>query len=206
MTAAPHFGFEATLDPRFRIIGVDEVGRGALAGPVVAGAVYLGRRLDWAGLGINDSKKLSALKRVQLDNLIREQALGWGIGVVDVATINRVGIVRATERAMRQAVSCIRGEGKFLLIDAFPLKYTRGVGLKNQLAIIKGDEQSLSIAAASIIAKVYRDELMVKLHERFPDYEWANNKGYGTKKHLEALAVLGVSRWHRPLFVRGIIC
>lgn len=189
------------IDRKYVVLGVDEVGRGALAGPVVAAAVCLGSLNNWDSIGLNDSKKLSPKKRQELSKIIRREAAGWGIGEASASYIDRYGIVKATARAMRQAVRNCRQNHIFLLIDAFHIKYVPGVGLKNQMPIIKGDEKSLSIAAASIIAKVHRDNLMSKLHKKYPRYHWRDNKGYGTADHIKALKTSGTCRLHRRCFM-----
>lgn len=223
----PNFKFEMDVNKKGQhtVVGVDEVGRGALAGPVVAGAVCLVSRpffraqssegrepalpadrheKMWGELGINDSKKLSPNKRRELDKIIRRQAVAWGIGEASAAYIDRYGIVSATAKAMRQAVKNCHQANVYLLIDAFHVKYVPGVGLKNQKAIIKGDEKSLSIAAASIIAKVHRDRLMDTLHKKYPRYHWRANKGYGTSDHVKAIKRLGPCRLHRRSFMLKI--
>lgn len=200
----PNFRFEREISKKGHhiILGVDEVGRGSLAGPVVASAVCLdGREKYWQDLGINDSKKLSPKRRQVLAKIIRKEALGWGIGEASASYIDRHGIVKATARAMRQAVKNCRRSHVFLLIDAFNVKYVPGIGLKNQLAIIKGDEKSLSIAAASIIAKVHRDKMMTRLGKIYPRYHWQKNKGYGTPMHIGALKKHGPCRLHRKCFM-----
>ena len=126
----------------------------------------------------------------------------WGVGEVGVGVINKVGIGRATQMAMRKALRRFAPQGKvFLLVDAFHIKYLRGIGLKNQKAIIHGDQKSISIAAASILAKVYRDNLMRKLAKIHPQYGWGRNKGYGTKEHQKAIIKYGLTRLHRKKFV-----
>lgn len=202
----PDFNYEELCLSKV-VIGVDEVGRGALAGPVVAAAVYLPIRPEfWLSLGIDDSKRLTPKKREELAEIIKEKAI-WGIGEVNVAYINSRGIVKATEKAMRSAVAqvvskCLNQQC-YILIDAFHVKNVPGVGLKNQQAIIKGDQKSISIAAASIIAKVYRDNLMTKLHTISNIYGWKDNKGYGTKKHLTAIGKLGITKLHRKNFIHA---
>lgn len=310
----PDFKFEEKLwDEGYKIVvGVDEVGRGAWAGPVVAGAVvfkalviarspadggvntvtkqslyrlprssHLFRaRNDIFSLGIDDSKRLTAKRREKLARIIKKEALAYGLGEADVATINRVGIVRATEMAIRRAVADAReklstkhkeprskeapnsksqtgykNEIDFLLVDAFYVPHLKGlpVGRKKssrgkrgipmelgekdgilpfrrfaprsqndrvgdrvkdglgltfafasagkQKAIIHGDRRSITIAAASIIAKVYRDKMMVGLSKKYRGYGFEKNKGYGTKKHQEGIEKLGVTRVHRKRFV-----
>lgn len=222
----PNFKFERETGKKrhHAVLGVDEVGRGALAGPVVAGAVCIGtaeffraRALRmtarekssasppfWESLGINDSKKLSPKKRRELDKIIRREAVAWGIGEASAAYIDRYGIVKATAKAMRQAVKNCHKTQVYLLIDAFHIKYVPGVGLKNQKPIIKGDEKSLSIAAASIIAKVHRDEMMNRLHKKYPRYHWRENMGYGTPDHIKAIKKYGPCRLHRKKFILKI--
>ncbi len=188
------------------VVGLDEVGRGAFAGPVVVGAVVfknhktLPKKLD----KINDSKKLSAITRETLTPLIKRHATGFAISQVSVRVINKIGIGKATEMAFRRAISQIRqnlkGQKIFILIDGFEIKYIRGIGLKNQKAIIKGDQKSVSIAAASIIAKTYRDSQMDKLHIKFPVYSFLQNKGYGTEKHRKAIKTHGLCKEHRTSF------
>lgn len=199
------------------VIGVDEVGRGALAGPVVAGAVAIsnlplgltrGKQFsNWETLGIDDSKKLTVKKREELAKIIKRNAF-WGIGEVGVVTINKIGIVKATEKAMRIAVAKINQRKAFVLIDAFHVKYIPGVGLSNQKAIVRGDQKALSIAAASIIAKVHRDKILYRLYKNYKHYKcykWNKNKGYGTADHIKAVKKHGVTRHHRLAFVKNII-
>ena len=209
----------------FLVLGIDEVGRGALVGPVVAAAVAFFKNPPigeffkkeerwWQEKGLNDSKLLSPGKREELAKLIKKVSLSWGIGQATAGEIDRKGIVWATQKAMRQAVARAtkRLELKadrqlFLLIDAFHIKYVPGIGLKNQRAIIKGDQRSLSIAAASILAKVYRDRLMVRLANKYPFYRrfnWEQNKGYGTRAHWQAILRWGVSRYHRKSYLKRI--
>jgi len=195
------------------VIGIDEVGRGSLAGPVVAGACCLKDQIfaDLVlRLGIDDSKRLKAMRRMELSKIIKKY-FQWGIGEADVIEINRWGIVRATGRAMRRAlknfqfpISNFQNNQKyFMLVDGFPVKYLPG-GLKRQTAIIRGDQKSVTIAAASIIAKVYRDRLMIKLAREYPDYKWERNKGYGTGFHRRIIIKNGISLYHREKFIGGI--
>ncbi len=244
----PTFSFEQLLWKKGSslVIGVDEVGRGALAGPVVAGAAAVkvwsmkngvsGIRkniniqntpykiLDTIlSLSIDDSKRLSARQRETLVPHI-EHYFYCATGEASVAEINRYGIVSATQKAMRRAirnlvcsmqyfVSGIKKNGtmqntknvSFLLIDGkFSLPYCLGLPITRQQAIIKGDQQSISIAAASIIAKVYRDDLMQRLAREYPNHEWQTNKGYGTKRHLQAIQERGITSMHRQGFVSGM--
>lgn len=186
------------------IAGVDEVGRGPLAGPVVAAAVVLPE--DFDVLGINDSKKVTEKKREELFPVIKEKALGYGIGVVDERTIDEINILEATKVAMKMAVENLQldlrekcgGEVEHLLIDALVLK---NVDIP-QTDIVKGDAKSISIASASILAKVTRDHMMVEYDSIYPGYEFASNKGYGTKAHYEGLDKLGICPVHRVSFLK----
>ncbi len=177
-----------------RIAGIDEAGRGPLAGPVVAAAVILPRRCRL--LGINDSKQLSAKDREQVYAAILEQAVGVGIGSADVAEIDQLNILEATRLAMRRAVDQLSPHPDYLLIDAVPIPEFK----VPTRPIIKGDSLSVSIAAASIMAKVTRDRLMAKYHETFPEYGFLSHKGYGTAEHLERLARHGPCSIHRRTF------
>lgn len=246
------------------VIGVDEVGRGSWAGPVVAAAVVFsfargpvgfhphptsslpaswrvsaGARWgspapatprlstskctmrEFLNLGINDSKALGSQKRGKLAEIIRECS-AWSVAEVGVGVINKVGIGKATEMAMRKAIdglwqmaygkwnknnhtlSAIR-QKPFVLVDGFHVRYLRGLGLKNQKAIIRGDQKSISIASASILAKVYRDKLMKKLSKKYPQYGWGRNKGYGTRGHQKAILEYGITRLHRKQFVETFL-
>jgi ribonuclease HII len=177
-----------------RIAGIDEAGRGPLAGPVVAAAVILPIRCP--GLGINDSKQLSAKDREQMYATILEQAVAVGIGSADVAEIDRLNILTATRLAMRRAIAQLAPPPDYVLIDAVVLP-----GLQVPARpIIKGDSLSVSIAAASIVAKVTRDRLMANYHEAFPEYGFLSHKGYGTAEHLARLARHGPCSIHRRTF------
>ncbi|MGE0470284.1 MAG: ribonuclease HII [Nitrospira sp.] len=177
-----------------RIAGIDEAGRGPLAGPVVAAAVILPSRCRL--LGINDSKQLPAKDREEAYTAILEQAVGVGVGSADVGEIDQLNILEATRLAMRRAVDQLAPPPDYLLIDAVVL-----LGFKVPTKpIIKGDSLSVSIAAASIIAKVTRDRLMARYHEIFPEYGFLSHKGYGTAEHLERLARHGPCSIHRRTF------
>jgi ribonuclease HII len=177
-----------------RIAGIDEAGRGPLAGPVVAAAVILPSRCRL--LGINDSKQLPAKDREEAYTAILEQAVGVGVGSADVGEIDQLNILEATRLAMRRAVDQLDPPPDYLLIDAVVL-----LGFKVPTKpIIKGDSLSASIAAASIIAKVTRDRLMARYHEIFPEYGFLSHKGYGTAEHLERLARHGPCSIHRRTF------
>ena len=179
------------------VAGVDEVGRGPIAGPVVAGAVLFPPDIDESKLaGIRDSKQLSAAARERLDELINEVALGVGIGRASVQEVDAVGIVGATRRAMMRAVGKLHPLPDALLIDALALP---GIGLPQQCPV-KGDRVSLSIAAASIVAKVSRDRLMMEADRRYPGYGFSHNKGYGTREHMTALNRHGPCIIHRVSF------
>jgi len=177
-----------------RIAGVDEVGRGPLFGPVVAAAVILAPSFHLDGL--TDSKKLTEKKRVQFDGEIRQNAVAWAIAQVDVETIDRINIRQASLLAMRMAVGQLALSPDFLLIDG---RDTIDWSCPQQ-AVIQGDGASLSIAAASVLAKVHRDRLLVELDRTFPGYGLASHKGYGCPEHLEALARLGPTPLHRKSF------
>ena len=177
-----------------RIAGVDEVGRGPLFGPVVAAAVILapGFRFD----GLTDSKKLTEKKRNELDVEIRANAVCWAIAEVDAGTIDRINIRQASLMAMRRAVGQLALSPDYLLIDGRDVIDSEC----RQQAVIHGDAISFSIAAASVLAKVYRDRLLVDLDRQFPGYGLAQHKGYGSAEHLAALARLGPTPLHRKSF------
>ncbi len=192
------------------IAGMDEVGRGPLAGPVYAACVIL--PADFDVTGINDSKKLSAKKREELSDVIKEKAVAWGIGIADNNEIDELNILEATKTAMKRALGAVRDmlaerglltqQGgtraqDMLLIDAVKLD----VGMPSE-SIIKGDEKCLCIAAASIVAKVARDAYMTEMDSVYPGYDFAGNKGYGTAKHYEGLRTLGKTPIHRKTFLR----
>lgn len=181
------------------ICGIDEVGRGPLAGPVVAGAVILPK--DEPILYLNDSKKLSEKKREQLYDEIMEKAVAVGIGMVSPARIDEINILQATYEAMREAISKLAVKPDLLLNDAVTIPKVE----IRQIPIIKGDAKSVSIAAASIVAKVTRDRLMAEYDGVIPGYDFAKNKGYGTKAHIEALKSQGASPIHRRTFIKNFV-
>lgn len=181
------------------ICGIDEVGRGPLAGPVVAGAVILPN--DSSILYVNDSKKLSETKREALYDVIMKEAVSVGLGFVDNTRIDEINILQATYEAMRQAIGKLDPQPKILLNDAVTIP---GVTIK-QVPIIKGDAKSLSIAAASIVAKVTRDRLMVEYDKVYPEYDFAGNKGYGSARHIEAIKKYGATPIHRRSFIGNFI-
>ncbi len=179
------------------ICGIDEAGRGPLAGPVVAGAVILPR--DCQILYLNDSKKLTARRRELLYEEIMEKALAVGTGVVSHARIDEINILQATYEAMRQAIENLGMAPDILLNDAVTIPE---VTLK-QVPIIKGDAKSVSIAAASVIAKVTRDHMMVEMDQKYPGYGFASNKGYGSAAHIASIREMGPCEIHRKTFIRN---
>ena len=181
------------------ICGIDEVGRGPLAGPVVAGAVILPKDCDI--LYINDSKKLTAAKREELYDEIMEKAVAAGIGMVSPQRIDEINILQATYEAMREAISKLEPAPDILLNDAVTIP---GVSIR-QVPIIKGDAKSISIGAASIVAKVTRDRLMVEYDKILPQYGFASNKGYGSAEHIKALQEVGPSPIHRASFIKNFV-
>ncbi len=191
--------YEEQYAPCGLICGIDEVGRGPFAGPVVAGAVILppGCRI----LYINDSKKLSEKKREELYPVILEQALAVGIGMASPQRIDEINILQATYEAMRLAIKNLSVTPDILLNDAVTIP---GVTVR-QVPIVKGDEKSLSIAAASIVAKVTRDRMMAEYDKEFPGYAFASNKGYGTAGHIAALKAYGPTPIHRRSFIRKYV-
>ena len=175
------------------IAGIDEVGRGPLVGPVVTAAVILPK--DFYDERINDSKKLTEKKRELLYDVIMENAISVGIGISSEDVIDEINILNATKRAMLEAVNNLSVKPEHLLIDAVKLNTDIP-----QTSIIKGDAKSESIAAASIIAKVTRDRMMIELDKIHPEYDFKHNKGYGTKKHIEAIRRYGIIKEHRKTF------
>lgn len=175
------------------IAGIDEVGRGPLVGPVVTAAVILPK--DFYDERINDSKKLTEKKREMLYDVIMENAISVGIGMSSEKVIDEINILEATKKAMLEAINNLSVKPDYLLIDAVKLNSDIP-----QLSIIKGDAKSESIAAASIIAKVTRDRMMIELDKKHPEYDFKHNKGYGTKKHIEALYKYGALKEHRKTF------
>ncbi|MBY6036112.1 ribonuclease HII [Fictibacillus nanhaiensis] len=187
------FENECISNGKILIAGVDEVGRGPLAGPVVAAAVIL--PIGYTVTGINDSKKLSEKKREALYDKIKEDAISYSVTLVQPAEIDKINIYQASKLAMTEAITKLAVEPDQLLIDAMEVPLPI-----DQRKIIKGDEKSISIAAASIVAKVTRDRYMRKLDERYPHYGFSTNMGYGTKEHLEALRTWGATDIHRKSF------
>lgn len=181
------------------ICGVDEVGRGCFAGPVVAGAVIFPVNCGLVE-GVADSKLLTAKKRMNLESRIKDRAACWSIGEVGVDIINKVGIGKATQMAFERAVKNLKISPDFILIDAFLIN---NLDPKMQEAVKNGDTLCYSIAAASIVAKVYRDSLMSELDDKHPGYNFSKHKGYGTKAHREAIGKIGLSDAHRKSFDLG---
>ncbi len=191
--------YEKEYDSFEYICGIDEVGRGPLAGPVVAGAVILPK--DCKILYLNDSKQLSEKKREELYDVIMNEAVAVGIGYASHERIDEINILQATYEAMRQAISKLEIKPDILLNDAVTIPK---VDIK-QVPIIKGDAKSVSIAAASIVAKVTRDRLMVEYDKIYPEYHFADNKGYGAAVHIEALKKYGPTPIHRRSFIKNFI-
>lgn len=181
------------------ICGIDEAGRGPLAGPVVAGAVILPKDCDI--LYLNDSKQLSAKKREELYDEIMEKAVAVGVGIVGPNVIDEINILQATYRAMREAVQKLGIKPDILLNDAVTIP---DIPIR-QVPIIKGDAKSVSIAAASIVAKVTRDRMMVEYDQIMPEYGFASHKGYGSKQHQEAIRKYGASPIHRKTFISNFV-
>ncbi len=193
------FSYEREYADAEFICGIDEVGRGPLAGPVVAAAVILPKDCDI--LYLNDSKKLSTKKREELSYEIMEKAVSFGFGSAPEERIDQINILNATYEAMREAINNLSVKPDILLNDAVTIP---GVSIK-QVPIIKGDAKSASIAAASIIAKVKRDAYMVEMDKKYPGYGFASNKGYGSADHIEALKQYGPSPIHRKCFIGNFV-
>jgi ribonuclease HII len=180
------------------VAGIDEVGRGPLAGPVVAAAVILGEGVVIPG--VNDSKKLSEAKREYLYDEIKAKALAIGVGMAEVELIDEINILNATYVAMKRALGALNVQPDYILLDAVTLKDVE----TPQKGIIKGDSLSLSIAAASIIAKVERDRLISGYDSLYPEYKFSKHKGYGTKEHMDCIRRLGLLPIHRRSFTKNI--
>lgn len=181
------------------VCGIDEVGRGPLAGPVMAAAVIFPKDVNL--LYLNDSKQLSEKRREELYEEIREAAIAYAVGIADVETIDRINILQADYAAMRQAVSRLSTEPQILLNDAVTIPLLN----LPQVPIIKGDTKSISIAAASIVAKVERDRLMCMYDEIYPQYGFARNKGYGSAEHIAAIRTYGPCDIHRRTFIKSFV-
>ncbi len=194
------FSYEDMYKDKDIIVGIDEAGRGPLAGPVVAGAVVLDR--DREILYLNDSKKLSQKKREMLFEEIKDKALFFGIGIIDPSRIDQINILNATYEAMRDAVMDLGASPDIFLNDAVIIPFFPE---EKQVKIIKGDAKSASIAAASIIAKVTRDRMMADYDVLYPEYGFAKNKGYGTAEHIKALKEYGPCPIHRRSFIGNFV-
>ena len=181
------------------VCGVDEAGRGPLCGPVCAAAVIL--PLDCEIEGINDSKKLSEKKRDMLYDIIKEKALAYSVVMVDAKTIDEINILQAAFKAMREAVEGLSVKADIALIDG---NQKPGLSIE-QRTLVKGDAKSISIAAASILAKVTRDRYCLEMDEKYPEYQFAKHKGYGTKLHYEMIAQYGICPEHRRTFLKKIL-
>ena len=176
-------------------VGVDEAGRGSLAGPVTAAAVILGK--NFKGKNLDDSKKLSQSKRLELKKFIEKNALAYSVAFVSSYQIDKNNILNSTFEAMHKSIEGLNIEPDFILVDGNLFKQYRDLKYK---CIIKGDQKYQNIAAASILAKTYRDEYMSNLHVKFPEYNWIKNKGYGTKFHIDMITKFGKTKYHRKSF------
>ena len=187
------------------VIGIDEVGRGSFAGPVMVGAVVFPKRISSELLnGVNDSKLLSELRRNNLYPRIKKHALFSKTASSSVSCIEKIGVGKATEQAFRTVIAtCLKklnSNSVFVLVDAFYIPHVKSIGKIKQKAIVKGDQKSFSIAAASIIAKVERDRYMIRLSDMYPQFSFHKNKGYGTLSHRLAIQTHGLSKVHRRSF------
>lgn len=186
---------ELSLNPKLLEAGCDEAGRGCLAGPVFAAAVILPK--DFVSEELNDSKQLSEKKRELLRKFIEKKALAWAVGIVDHKEVDSINVLNASFLAMHRAVDALKIKPDHLLIDGNRFNKHKSVP---HTCIIKGDAKFLPIAAASVLAKTYRDDYMKKIHLEFPNYDWDNNKGYPTRKHRAAIEKYGVTKYHRLTF------
>lgn len=189
-----------TKYPNHVIAGIDEAGRGPLAGPVVCAAVILPLNKDEIIEGVNDSKKLTAKKREELYQKIIDKALSYSICEIDEKTIDEINILNATKIGMKKCLNNLKIKPDIVLTDA--VKIETNLPQEN---IIHGDALSYNIAAASILAKVYRDNLMIKMHKIYPQYNFSNHKGYGTKEHIKNLVNYGACPLHRKTFIKNFI-
>ena len=191
--------FENKYSDLGAVAGIDEAGRGPLAGPVVAAAVILPKDIFLPFL--NDSKKVTEKRRDVLFDQIKQEAIAYGIGIASNAIIDEINILQATYEAMREAISKLNKTPDILLVDAVHIP---DINIK-QVGIVKGDAKSVNIAAASILAKVTRDRLMLEYDKIYPEYGFASNKGYGTAKHIEALKAYGACDIHRRSFIGNFV-
>lgn len=212
----PDFSFETDLwKQNYLVVGIDEVGRGALAGPLTIGATIFpiqmttGIKSTIAALGIQDSKILSPIKRLKLSTIIKKNCVFAKTISIHTDKINSLGIIPSWKECVTHLVKMIQKsfpDNKiYLLIDGLPIKHIPYINNIPRRGIVKGDSRSISIAAASIIAKVERDSYMRLFSVKYPNYDWATNKGYGTKTHREAIYKFGPTQMHRDLFLRKII-
>ena len=194
----PDFAIESALwEKGYQYVaGIDEVGRGSWAGPLVVAAVILSKDFKIPP-GLDDSKKVKPHTRNKFAKYIKENAKANSVTEISVSVINKLGICRATHMAFRKAIKSLSIRPDFLLVDAF---YIKQVNRKNQKAIIHGDQRSASIAAASILAKVYRDNLMKRLSRNYPGYSFGKHKGYGTREHQQAIRAYGFTKIHRTSY------
>lgn len=186
---------ELSLYPDLIEAGCDEAGRGCLAGPVFAAAVILPK--DFVCDELNDSKQLTERKRELLRPYLEEHALAWAVGIVDHKEIDEINILNASFLAMRRAVDLLKTKPEHLLIDGNRFKKHNSIP---HTCVIKGDAKLMPIAAASVLAKTYRDDFMKKIHNEYPNYDWSKNKGYPTPKHRAAIEKYGVTEYHRLTF------
>lgn len=222
----PNFSFEKKLWKKgFKVVvGLDEVGRGAFAGPLVVGGVAFKKEIT-PEVKVNDSKKLTSLQREKSDKWIKDNCLGFSTSQISAKRIDKMGLTKATHSGFRRVVKNIENSlhtgVDYLIIDAFYIPYIRGLRmpikkrrfdrktgkvsdfLSRQLALINGDSRSFSVASASIVAKVYRDKLMKELGKKagYRKYSWESNKGYGTKRHKTAIRKYGLTKYHRRTFI-----
>lgn len=189
--------YEKNFPNKFLIAGMDEAGRGPLAGPVVCACVIMNMQPEFIIDGINDSKKLSAKKREELYDKIKENAINYAICEVDERTIDEINILQATKLGMENCVNNLDVKPDLLLIDALTLDDVPC----EQVGVIHGDALSYNIACASILAKVYRDRLMIEFDKQYPEYGFAKHKGYGTKEHIQNLKKYGACPLHRTTFI-----
>lgn len=175
--------------------GTDEAGRGCLSGPVVAAAVIL--PLDYHNKLLNDSKQLSEAKRKKLRPIIEKDALAFGVSFINEKEVDQLNVLQASIKGMQRAISMMSITPEYIIVDGNKFKPYKDVPFET---IVKGDAKYLSIAAASVLAKTYRDDFMEKIHKEFPFYNWKNNKGYPTKEHRKAIQEYGITKYHRKTF------
>lgn len=176
-------------------VGTDEAGRGCLSGPVVAAAVIL--PLDYHNKLLNDSKQLSEAKRKKLRPIIEKDALAFGVSFINEKEVDQLNVLQASITGMQRAIAMMSITPEYIIVDGNKFKPYKDVPFET---IVKGDAKYLSIAAASVLAKTYRDDFMEKIHEEFPFYNWKNNKGYPTKEHRKAIQEYGITKYHRKTF------